>query len=46
MTDPEFYQLIIQLLLGLVDAIERWRDISPRNKELRDAGKRALRRER
>jgi len=43
-TDQEFYQQIIQLLLGLIDALERWQHITPRTKELRDAGKRALRR--
>lgn len=46
MTDAEFYDLIIQLLLGLVDALERWRGKSPRTKEYRDAGRRVMRRER
>ena len=43
MTDAEFYQQIICLLLGLIDAIERWKNIEPRTKELRDAGKALLR---
>ena len=46
MTDQEFYQQIIQLLLGLIDALERWQHITPRTKEMRDAGKQALRRTR
>ena len=44
MNDEEFYKQIIQLLLGLIDALERWQHITPRTKEMRDAGKRALRR--
>ncbi|HUT16533.1 MAG TPA: hypothetical protein VMY98_09850 [Anaerolineae bacterium] len=44
MTDKEFYKQIIQLLLGLIDALERWQNITPRTKEMRDAGKQTLRR--
>ena len=44
MTDREFFEQIIQLLLGLIDALERWQGIAPRTKEYRDAGKSLLRR--
>lgn len=39
MTDNEFWQAIIAALLNIVDAIERWRGITPRSSELRKAGK-------
>lgn len=39
MTDSEFWQLVIQALLLIVDAIERWRGIEPRTCELRKKGK-------
>ena len=44
MTDREFFEQIICLLLGLIDALERWQAITPRTKEYRDAGKRVLKR--
>ena len=40
--DNEFAIQIIQLLLGLIDALERKYGLSPRTKQYRDAGKRVL----
>ena len=40
--DNEMARQVIQLLLGLIDTIERWRGFRPRTKEYRDAGKRVL----
>ena len=39
MTDEQFWQAIIEALLAVVTAIERWRNISPTTCELRRAGK-------
>jgi hypothetical protein len=39
MTDDQFWQAVIQALLYLIDAIERWRGIEPRTCELRKKGK-------
>ncbi len=41
-TEDAFWQAVIQALLMLVDAIERWRGIVPRTSLLRRAGKRAI----
>lgn len=42
MTDDQFWQSVIAALLALVDAIERWRGISPRTCELRKKGKSSI----
>ena len=39
MTDQEFWQAIVAALLNVVDAIERWRGMTPRSSELRKKGK-------
>ena len=39
MTDDQFWDAVIQALLMLVDAIERWRGKTPRTCELRKRGK-------
>lgn len=39
MTDDDFFRLVIQALLMLIDAIERWRGYEPRTCELRKRGK-------
>lgn len=45
MTEKQFYLAIRQALLALVDAIERWRGITPRTAELKAEAK-AARKER